>query len=77
MKCGICKADTQDQLVTYTEDVKQGVVIIRHVPARVCTECGNIWYSGAVAARLEAIVSSVISKVHPEVAVLDYVDCAA
>jgi YgiT-type zinc finger domain-containing protein len=61
MKCGICKAETEEGFVTYTEDVNQAVVVIRHVPARVCTECGDVWYSGAVAAHLEAIVDALTS----------------
>jgi YgiT-type zinc finger domain-containing protein len=56
MKCGICKAETEERFITYTEDVNQAVVVIRHVPACVCIECGNVWYSGAVAAHLESII---------------------
>jgi YgiT-type zinc finger domain-containing protein len=58
MKCGICKGDMQEQSVTYTEDIGEGVVIIRHVPATVCSECGNVWYSGKVAAQLESMVDA-------------------
>jgi YgiT-type zinc finger domain-containing protein len=64
MKCGICKAETEEKLVTYTEDLKDGVVVIRHVPARVCTKCGNVWYRGSVVARLEAIVDSLANAVY-------------
>jgi YgiT-type zinc finger domain-containing protein len=77
MKCGICKAETEERSVTYTEDVNQAVVVIRHVPARVCTECGNVWYSGAVAAHLEAIVDALTSATLMEVAVVNYTETAA
>jgi YgiT-type zinc finger domain-containing protein len=82
MKCGICKAETEERSVTYTEDVNQGVVVIRHVPARVCTECGNVWYSGAVAAHLESIVDALTSApltsaAYTEVAVVNYTETAA
>jgi YgiT-type zinc finger domain-containing protein len=43
MKCGICKAEMEETAVTYTEDIEQGVIVIRHVTAQVCTECGNNW----------------------------------
>ena len=55
MKCGICKAETEEKKVTYTEDLDKSVV--RHVPALVCTECGNIWYSGVIAAELDKLVA--------------------
>jgi YgiT-type zinc finger domain-containing protein len=77
MKCGICKAETKEQLVTYTEDVQRGVVVIRHVPALVYTECGNTWYSGRVATRLETIVDSFTGDVQTEVAVVTYAENAA
>ena len=72
MKCGICKAETEEKTVTYTEDIEDGVVVIRHVPAQVCTECGNIWYSGTVAAQLEKMVDGFASSAGAEVSVINY-----
>jgi YgiT-type zinc finger domain-containing protein len=82
MKCGICKAEMEQKMVTYTEDVcTQGshssVIVIRNVPATVCTECGNIWYTGTVAARLEEIVDHCIQGVVADVAVVQYAENAA
>ena len=72
MKCGICKADMEEKKVTYTEDIEQSVIVIRHVPAHVCTECGNIWYNGIVAAELENIVDQFASSIGSEVSVINY-----
>ncbi|MDR0868611.1 MAG: YgiT-type zinc finger protein [Planctomycetota bacterium] len=77
MQCGICKAETQSQKVTYTEDIDRSVIVIRNVPAAVCTECGNVWYSGTVAAQLEAIVNRIIGAMIAEVAVVNYPEHAA
>ncbi|GHV36545.1 hypothetical protein AGMMS49546_02080 [Spirochaetia bacterium] len=82
MKCGICKAEMEQKLVTYTEDVcpdgrHNSVIVIRNVPATVCTECGNIWYTGTVAARLEEIVDSIIKTKVTDVAVVNYTEKAA
>ena len=60
MKCGFCKADMEEKNVTYTEDIEQGVIVVRHVPAQVCTECGNIWYSGTIAVELEKLVDRLV-----------------
>ena len=73
MKCGICKAEMEENIVTHTEDVGQGVIVIRYVPAHVCTECGNTWYSGGVAAQLEKMVDRfTASNVGAEVSVLNF-----
>ena len=79
MKCGICKAEAEmeEKTVTYTEDVEEGVIVIRHVPAQVCTECGNTWYSGTIAAELEKLVDRFASSVGSEVSVINFTKLVA
>ena len=77
MKCGICKAEMEETNVSYTEDIEQGVVVIRHVPAQVCTECGNTWYSGTVAAQLEKIVDKFAASAGSEVSVINFAKSVA
>jgi len=72
MKCGICKAEMDEKTVTYTEDIDQGVIVIRHVPAHVCTECGNTWYCGTVAAQLEKMIDRFASSTGAEVSVINF-----
>jgi YgiT-type zinc finger domain-containing protein len=72
MKYGICKAEMEETTVTYTEDIDQGVIVIRHVPAHVCTECGNTWYSGTIAAQLEKMVDKFASSAGTEVSVINF-----
>ena len=72
MKCGICKAQMEEKNVTYTEDLDQSTIVIRHVPAQVCTECGNTWYNGTVATRLEKIIDDIAASTLAEVSVFNY-----
>jgi len=72
MKCGLCKAEMEEKTVSYTEDIDEGVIVIRHVPAQVCTECGNTWYSGTVVAQLEKIVDKAASSTGSEVSVINF-----
>ena len=72
MKCAICKAEMEAMNVSYTEDIEHGVIVIRHVPAHVCTECGNTWYSGTVAAQIEMIVNKFASFADSEVSVINF-----
>jgi YgiT-type zinc finger domain-containing protein len=77
MKCGTCKAEMKESTVTYTEDVENGVIVIRHVPACVCTECGNIWYSGTVAVQLEKMVDQFAASAGSEVSVINFAKSVA
>ena len=77
MKCGICKAVMEEQSVTYTEDVNHGVIVVRYVPAYVCTECGNIWYTGTVAARLEKLIDTFVALTGSEVSIIDFTKSVA
>jgi len=77
MKCGICKAEMEEKTVTYTEDIDQGVIVIRHVPAHVCTECGNTWYTGTVAVELEELVDKFASLSGSEVSVINFTKLVA
>ena len=77
MKCGICKAEMEASTVSYTEDIEQGVVVVRHVPAQVCSECGNIWYSGTVTAQLEKIVDKFAASAGSEVSVINFAKSVA
>lgn len=72
MRCGICKGDMEEKLVTHTEDLGKSVVVIRNVPALVCDECGNVWYSGDVVRQIEAIVDAIAATPYTEVAVVNY-----
>ena len=45
---------------SFTVDYNTGIVIVREVPAKVCSQCGEEWISDDIASKLEEIVS--ISK---------------
>jgi len=77
MKCGICKAEMEEKNVTYTEDIDQGVIVVRHVPAQVCTECGNIWYSGKIVTELEKLVDKFESIIGSEVSIINFTKLVA
>ena len=49
MECVICKTGTTKQgKVTVTVDIKGTVVVIRNVPAKVCSNCGNYYLSSKI-----------------------------
>jgi len=46
----------EDKLVTYTAESDGGIIVIEHVPARVCVETGEQFFAPETVERIHAIV---------------------
>ncbi len=46
----------EERLVTYTQEVEGRLVVIEHVPARICRETGEQLFSPETVSRIQAIV---------------------
>jgi YgiT-type zinc finger domain-containing protein len=51
LNCPTCGGDKAPGVTTFTADLGFGVVVIRNVPAMVCSQCGAEWLDDATAAR--------------------------
>lgn len=60
--CPLCKGHIVDGMSTFTVDLGTGVVVVRDVPAFVCSQCGEEWLSDDTAMQLEMIVESARKK---------------
>lgn len=60
--CAICNGHITDSTTTFTVDLEFGVVVVRHVPALVCEQCGAEWISDADTIKLEKIVDKAKEK---------------
>jgi len=60
--CPLCKGHKQAGHALFSVDLGFGVVVVRHVPATICDQCGAEWFSDSIAARLEAIVAEARAK---------------
>jgi YgiT-type zinc finger domain-containing protein len=56
-KCPLCGGEKEPGTTTFTVDLKFWVVVVRDVPALVCSQCGEAWIEDPVAAKLEDIVA--------------------
>jgi len=62
VKCVICKTgETKAGTTTVTLERGDSIVIIRHVPAQVCTTCGEAYTDEDVTKELLATVDKEIS----------------
>jgi YgiT-type zinc finger domain-containing protein len=49
-------------MTTFTADLEFGVVVVRKVPATVCSQCGADWIDNRIAKQLESIVNDARKK---------------
>ena len=75
-RCPLCGGEKQPGTTTFAVDLKFGVVVVREVPALVCTKCGDAWIDDPVAAKLENIVMEARNK-HSVVEVIHWQQGAA
>lgn len=59
-KCAICKGRIKHKKVDIPVELGNKLLMIRGVPADVCCECEEIYYTLEVARKLEAIEDKVI-----------------
>jgi len=60
--CPFCGGAKKPGTTTFTAELGFGVVVVRRVPASVCSQCGADWIGDKVAARLEALVAEARKK---------------
>ncbi|OGL42525.1 MAG: YgiT-type zinc finger domain-containing protein [Candidatus Schekmanbacteria bacterium GWA2_38_11] len=63
-KCSLCGGSKKSGETTFTADLGFGVVVVRNVPATVCSQCGADWIEDNIAAKLEKIVNEARKKHH-------------
>ena len=56
MTCDLCGSPVKEQLVTYTIQLGDKLVVVEHVPAKVCIQCGERLYSPETVERLQKTV---------------------
>ena len=62
--CPLCGGTKTVGKTTFTVDLGFGVVVVRAVPATVCSQCGADWIDDATSAKLEEIVNDARKKHH-------------
>lgn len=60
--CPLCGGTKKAGQTTFTVDLGFGVVVVRNVPATVCSQCGADWIQDPIAAKLEDIVNDARRK---------------
>ena len=69
--CPLCGGLKKQGTTTFTVDMVDTLVVIRKVPATLCSLCGNEWLSDEVATSVENIVNEA-KNIHRQVEVTQY-----
>ncbi len=60
--CPLCGGGKKAGKTTFTVDLGFGVVVVRDVPATVCSQCGTDWVDDSISEELERIVDGARQK---------------
>lgn len=71
MKCFMCKGDLIEKDVNYLVDLDMSIIIIKSVPARVCSQCGEKFFDDDVAEKLEKMVNQ-LKELNTEVTIVNF-----
>lgn len=70
--CMYCKSGTVfESTTTHSVDYKGSIIIIKNVPCLECDQCGEKYYTGTVAEKIEKIVERT-KFLNLEMSVIDY-----
>jgi len=62
--CPLCGGNKTQGVTTFTVDLQDTLVVIRNVPATLCSLCGSEWFSDQVTASVESIVEDAKTQQH-------------
>jgi len=60
--CPLCGGDRKPGSTLFSVDLGSGVVVVRNVPASVCSQCGKALIGADIARKFEAIVAEAREK---------------
>ena len=71
VNCFICKGDLEEKKVNYVVDLENTIIIIKGVPAKVCTQCGEQYFDDEIAENIKKIVNQ-LKQLAAEVTIVNY-----
>lgn len=76
MDCIICRGTLIEGLVNHIVDINGHIIIIKNVPANICTQCGEYYVENKIVLILERLIDEVLNS-NAEVLIINYPDAAA
>jgi len=73
--CPLCGGDKKKGFTTYTVEIDSSLLVVRDVPAEICSQCGEEWISSKIAKKLEKI-SNYVREKKPELEIVSFEEAA-
>lgn len=71
MNCFLCKGTIEKSTTTYMTEYENCYIIIKNVPCKKCTQCGEEYINGVTLHKIEEILEK-LKGLLTEFAVIDY-----
>jgi YgiT-type zinc finger domain-containing protein len=75
MNCVMCKGKLIDGKVNHIVDINNHIIIIKNVPANICTQCGEYYVDNKTALIIEELIDKVLIS-NTEVMIINYPSAA-
>lgn len=76
MKCFKCNGELIEKNVNYVVNLENTIIIIKAVPAKVCSECGEQYFDDKTSENIEKIINQ-LKLLSTEVSVVNYKESVA
>jgi YgiT-type zinc finger domain-containing protein len=70
-KCALCGGSLRNGTTTIPFLVDERVVVIKDVPAEVCTDCGEAYMKSSVVEKVESVLDR-LEELHSEMSVVHF-----
>lgn len=67
----MCDEKVDEETTIFSIEIGEGILVIRDVPAMVCTSCGNKWFDHNTMLKLEKIAEDARLR-HTQIEVIKY-----
>ena len=75
MNCAKCGGETVKSVTSEAIEMELGLLVVRNIPCFKCEECGEIFYTGDVAEKIEGLVETV-KELMQDVTIIDFAKVA-
>lgn len=71
MTCFLCKGDVSKSTTSYMTEYNGCYIIIKNVPCKKCSQCGEEYLNGVTLQKIEHILEN-LKSILTEIAVVDF-----
>lgn len=71
MSCFKCEGKLIEKNVNYVVNLENTIIIIKGVPAKVCSQCGEQYFDDKTAENIEKIINQ-LKELETEITIINY-----